>query len=177
MRGLGTLEGRLRRCIRYKIGKGGKKVCAKYRAGPGAPKGRRKAGIKRRFVERSSTKKRAHRICAKYGKRKGRRVCIKYRHSGRKKLPARKRTCLRWGTNKLGRRTCTKYRVKGDGRRRRGKKSPLYGVKRRCIRKGKNRLGRTYCKEYARTQSGARMWNPATQRFEGLAAMRRRRRR
>jgi hypothetical protein len=165
---LRSLEGRLRHCIRYKTGKGGRKVCAKYRAGPGKPKGRKKAGIKRRFVERSTTKKRAHRTCAKWGKSNGRRVCRKWRHSSRKKLPARQRKCLKWGTNKIGRRTCVKYRVKGNGRRRTGKKNPLYGVKRRCIRKGKNRLGRTYCKEYAKARSGAQMWNPGSQQWEGF---------
>ena len=78
---LSALEGRLRHCVRYKRSKSGKKVCAKFRAGPGRPKGRRKAGIRKKFVERSTTKKRASRTCMKWKARKvkGRKVCAKWR--------------------------------------------------------------------------------------------------
>ena len=193
MKGLGTLEGRVRHCVRYKVGTGGKKVCAKYRAGPGRPKGRRKISIKRKFVERSTTKKRASRVCAKRAKRKvkGRRKCLKWRYISKKALKVRrrvaKRSCLKWGVNKLGRRTCKKYRVKGDGRRRRGKKHPLRGKKRPpCVSWGRNRLGRRYCRKYAVLATHAmrkkpyyrtaQYWDPEKRAFQGLGKTRSRRR-
>lgn len=155
-KGLGSLEGRVRRCIRYKTGKGGRKVCAKYAAGPGRPRGRKKAGIKRKFVERSTTKKRAKRVCAKYGKKAGKRRCIRWRHisaaAAKKLRRGKKRTCLRWGKSKTGKRVCRKYA--GSGSMKRRKRSPLKGTKRRCLSWGKNRLGRRVCRKYAKSRSG-----------------------
>lgn len=59
---LGALEGRVRHCLQWKGTKRGKR-CASYAAGPGKPRGRKAAGIKRRFYEQSTTRKRAHKIC------------------------------------------------------------------------------------------------------------------
>ena len=141
---LASLEGRLRHCVRYKTAKGGRKRCAKFGAGSGSPRGRKKAGILSRFYERSTTKKRAKRICTKRGVRKSVRRCLKWRSVSaalfrKRSLRRRKGSCLRFGRNKLGRKVCRKFspglhRRKSSGR----KKTRRYGtavLQRRATRK------------------------------------------
>jgi hypothetical protein len=146
---LGALEGRLRHCVRYKTGKGGRKVCAKYRAGPGRPKGRRKAGIKRRFYERSKTKKRASSTCLRWSRKSpktGRKRCLKRRYApktrvvrgrrrpyrAKRKSTGRKRICYM----RMGKRVCrkattrrstgTKRKRKSSGKRKRKSTGTAY---------------------------------------------------
>ena len=160
---LSSLEGRLRHCVRYKKGKKGKKVCAKYRAGPGSPKGRRKASIRRKFVERSTTKKRASRTCMKWGKSGGRKVCRKWRHVSKTAMAKRKATkkrsgkrgaCLRRKRSpKTGRMYCAKYAGTASKRKRTTKARKTRSSNGRrtariCIRYGRNAKGKSVCRKF-----------------------------
>jgi len=166
---LAALEGRLRHCIKYKDS-GKTKRCAKFSAGPGRPRGRKSAGITRRFVERSTTKKRAHKICLKRRTVKGIKKCISWRYVSAKRAVARRKgRCVKFGT-RLGKRVCRK-RSHTIVRKRTGKKRSIRrtprshrltaGVagfgdlgrartkKRHCVRKGRSASGRKVCRKWS----------------------------
>lgn len=152
---LASLEGRLRHCVKYKTAKGGRKRCAKFSAGAGKPRGRKKAGILSRFYERSTTKRRAKRVCAKRGVRKGVRRCLKWRSVSaalaRKRRSSRRRrgTCLRFGRSKLGKRVCRKFSA-GLHRRKKtsGKKKRSFGTAALARRAQKKLIKAGYGKGY-----------------------------
>jgi hypothetical protein len=183
---LSSLEGRLRHCIRYKRGKGGKKVCAKFRAGPGKPKGRRKAGIKRKFVERSTTTKRSSRSCAKWGRGKGgRKVCRKWRNVAKTRVVRGKRkpyrakaragkrgACLRRKRSaKTGRMYCAKYagtakRKKRTTKARKTRSANGRRASKICIRYGRGKGGRSVCKKFkVVSRSEARKYRAARAKY------------
>jgi hypothetical protein len=143
------LEGRLRHCARYKTAKDGKKRCAKFSAGPGKPRGRKRAGIKSRFYERSTTKKRSKRVCLKRVTVKGRKVCKSWRYISAKAASKRTRKsgrkCRTWGTSKVGKRVCRAWvKARGSARRR----SPLKGLSRKPLLFGVNKRGRAKVLRY-----------------------------
>lgn len=152
---LSLLEGRLRHCVRYRKGKKGKTVCASYSAGPGGPRGRRKASITRKFRETSTTKKRAHRVCRKrvLNRKTGKRVCRAWRYISatalrRRHRKGKKTGCLRWGKSKVGKKVCRKWSPSIIRKRAKAKKR-TYGTKGLSRRKAAAR------KRMARTQEAA----------------------
>lgn len=166
MFGLGSLEGRLRHCVRYKTGKKGRKVCGKYSAGPGNPRGRKKAGIKSKFYERSKTKKSAHKTCAKWGRKSaktGRKRCMKWRYISatairRRHRKGKRSACLRWGKSSVGKKVCKKWSpsiIKKRAKARKGtRKGKTYGVKAVISKFKKTKAGKEYLKLLAAREAG-----------------------
>jgi hypothetical protein len=178
-RQLAALEGRVRHCIRY-TKKSGKKRCAKFSAGPGNPRGRRKVGITRKFRETSTTKRRAKRVCARKKLINGVKRCISWRYisaklSAKRRPGGKKRSCSKWGKSKVGKKVCRKYI--GSIRRKKSGKKRIVGpmsvfrkaaklhsktmggfsgfgasrrTKRRCVRFGRGKSGRKVCRKWSR---------------------------
>jgi len=149
---LAALEGRLRHCVRYK-GSGAKKRCAKFSAGPGRPKGRKKAGIARRFYERSTTKRRAHKICSLRkvkGQARRKKVCrfvsakVWRASKSRRTVRHTKGACLKWGgkSAKTGKRICRK-RSHSVTRRKTGKKRSFSASYKAKLRRLERKTGST----------------------------------
>lgn len=180
MEDLSSLEGRVRRCVRYKSGKGGRRVCAHYSAGPGRPRGRRKAGITRKFYERSTTRKRARgiRVCRKVPG-KSRKVCyIRHLRGSGSTYTVRRRSRRAASATSRRRRTTTarrrrtvvrasrRTRKRVTTRRRPKSANVLYRQGQAAIIRGQKMISRANKK--AGTSSGP---------FSGLGGRRRSRRR
>lgn len=172
---LAALEGRLRHCLRYKTAKGGRKVCAKFAAGPGRPKGRKKAGIKRRFYERSTTKKRAHKICSLRKVRdqaRRKKVCRlvsasawrKHKHSVRRTKGA----CLKWGkkSSRTGKKVCRK-RSHSVTRRKTGKKRSFSASYKAKLRRLQKKTGSTTMMGFGSFGSGRSRKRHCTRKGRG----------
>ncbi len=160
---LSSLEGRLRHCVAYK----GNGRCERYAPGPGKPnaRARKRAGITRKFYEKSTTRKKAARtwVCRKVKGQKKRSCGWRYLTAAQARS-TRKRTYRKATGGRKGVYRASRKSRKVVSKRRKISANQLYRQAAAAAEKGRKLLARANKK--AGSESGP---------MSGLEGLRRRR--